>query len=72
LRDKILPELALPIEELWKYGQQNTDALPVDEIYDIDEYTHCLYGDPVFLASRAANFMSLVPETVPIPSPFDR
>jgi len=64
LSDDSLPELALPIDQLWQHGQVNTDNEAIDEQFDIDEFVHALAGDSFFIASKAANFTALVPTVI--------
>jgi hypothetical protein len=69
ISSQVLPQLALPVDELYAAGQANTDAEPVDERMDFDEFVHALVGDSFFIASKAANFSALVPAVIG-PAPF--
>jgi len=53
--DKTLDKLALPLNELWQYGQANTDAEPIDEQDKLDDHVSLLAGGSFFVASKVAS-----------------
>ena len=68
LTDEMIDELALPLETLWRYGQANTDAEPIDDRDDLGDGVHLLAGDSYYMASKVANFPALIRDFVG-PSP---
>ncbi|MDR1187213.1 MAG: hypothetical protein LBK95_07140 [Bifidobacteriaceae bacterium] len=60
----MLPGLALPVEELFRQGQLNTDAEPVGDRFQISQYVWGLEGDSLFVASKAAHLQALVPQVI--------
>jgi len=64
LPDKTVDKLALPLVELWQYGQANTDAEPIDEQSELDDHVSLLAGDSFFVASKVANFPVLIRDII--------
>ena len=60
-----LPQLPLGVQELSRQGRTNTDTEPFIEHFEVDEVAHGLEGDSFFIASKAANFGTLVPSLRP-------
>ena len=56
----------LPLDRatLFRLGQANTDAEPVDEVFVVDGDVWCLAGESHYVAARAANFASLAAEHI--------
>jgi hypothetical protein len=54
-------ELALPVDEVYAYGQRNTDAEPIAEQGEITAGVRYVTGGSLFTASKAANLGALVP-----------
>jgi hypothetical protein len=59
-----LPQLPLGVQELSRQGRTNTDTEPFIEHFEVDEVAHGLEGDSFFIASKAANFDTLVPSLI--------
>jgi hypothetical protein len=53
--DLNLDGLALSLDELYAYGQLNTDQEPIDERFEPIPGIHVIAGDSLFTASKAAN-----------------
>jgi hypothetical protein len=64
LTDQNIEGIALPLDELYAVGQANTDREPIDDQFDLSENVSAFTGESLFVASRAANWTSLVPEVV--------
>jgi hypothetical protein len=60
LGDDSIPQMALTLEEMYFHGQENTDAEPIDERFEVAEFVHGLTGESLFIASKAGNFPALV------------
>ena len=59
LTDDTIAELGIAVEELFAQGQLNTNAEPIDEMFDEDD-VHVISGDSMFIASKAADIPALV------------
>lgn len=53
--DENVTRLALGIDELYAFGQLNTDREPIDERVEPAPGLHVIAGDSMFVASKAAN-----------------
>ncbi|MDO5093498.1 MAG: hypothetical protein Q4D79_08775 [Propionibacteriaceae bacterium] len=62
--DPLLEGIPLPLDELYTLGQANTDQEPIEQRIEVSEHTSVLTGGSLFLASRAANWATLVPDVV--------
>lgn len=65
--DKSLVKSSIDIDELYQLGQANTDAEPIDEVFDLDGDVHGITGDSFFIASKVANFPALLDTIGPAP-----
>ncbi|WCC79121.1 hypothetical protein O6R08_06025 [Cutibacterium equinum] len=59
LADDTIAELGISVEELFAQGQQNTNAEPIDEMFDEDD-VHFITGDSMFIASKVADMPALL------------
>ncbi len=62
LPSSALDSVAMTVDDLFAQGQANTDAEPIGEQFEINEFVKGLTGDSLFIASKAANLGALVPE----------
>lgn len=62
-----LADLPLTVDELYRQGQANTDAEPVDDQIEIDQAVRGLTGDSFFIAAKTANFGALAEQIGPAP-----
>lgn len=60
IEDSDIDDLALSVDELYAYGQLNTDREPVDERIEPVEGIHVIAGDSLFTASKAANLPAVL------------
>jgi len=62
--DATLADLPLPLDELYRIGQANTDAEPIDDTGTVSEHVSALGGRSPFVASKAGNLAALVPDVI--------
>lgn len=65
--DKSLTKSPVAVDELYRLGQANTDAEPVEEVFQIEDDIYGITGDSFFIASKAANFPALLGTIGPAP-----
>lgn len=58
--DANLHELALSLDELYAFGQLNTDREPIDERFEPAPGIEGVFGDSLFTASKAANLPAVI------------
>ncbi|QXT63409.1 hypothetical protein [Tessaracoccus palaemonis] len=67
LTDASLAKSPIDIDELYRLGQANTDAEPVDEVFQLDDGVNGIAGDSFFIASKVSNFPALLDIIGPAP-----
>ncbi|KZX20884.1 hypothetical protein [Rathayibacter tanaceti] len=60
LTDSAIGTLALGEDELYAFGQLNTDREPVDQRYEATPGIEVIVGDSLFTASKAANLPAVI------------
>ncbi|MDR6970765.1 hypothetical protein [Leifsonia shinshuensis] len=60
INDSHIDDLALSLDELYAYGQLNTDQEPVGEHFEPAPGIHVIVGDSLFTASKAANLPAVL------------
>ncbi|ANF31614.1 hypothetical protein A0130_07955 [Leifsonia xyli] len=60
IHDDQVDQLALGLEELYAFGQLNTDQEPIDERIEPSPGIHVVAGQSLFIASKAANLAAVL------------
>ncbi len=60
IADAHLDQLALSLDELYAFGQLNTDREPIDERFEPAPGVQAILGDSLFTASKAANLPAVI------------
>lgn len=65
--DQSLAKSPIDVAELYRLGQANTDAEPIDDIFQVDGDVYAISGESFFIASKVANFPALLNTIGPAP-----
>lgn len=60
ISDLHVPKLALPLDDLYAFGQLNTDREPIDERFEPEPGITAIMGESLFIASKAANLPAVL------------
>ncbi len=59
-----ITQIPVPLDELFRVGQQNTDAEPLDRLEEFEKDIYAIEGTSMYTAAKAANMGELIKRTI--------